>query len=154
MHLKTSTNQIFYSVVISDGHKNCLCTDCSSYFLPGILRDHAQSLLLRILRYTSIFQTPHPWGKSLWVNAEQIISPPLPRREGVVGLNIDRRIRRESGQTAYYVSCKLCQEILGVLIGLSTAVTYCGFLPRARASGARESTQQEALNLQRDQLDA
>ena len=36
-----------------------------------------------------------------------------------------------------------CQEILGMLIGLSTAVTYCGFPPRARESGAREITQQQ-----------
>ena len=34
-----------------------------------------------------------------------------------------------------------CQEILGMLIGLSTAVTYCGFPPRARESCARASTQ-------------
>ena len=38
-----------------------------------------------------------------------------------------------------------CQEILGVLIGLSTAVTYCGFLPSARESDACESTRQQPL---------
>ena len=30
-----------------------------------------------------------------------------------------------------------CQEIIGVLIGLSTAVTYCGFPPRGLESVAR-----------------
>ena len=52
---------------------------------------------------------------------------------------------------------QICQEFLGVLIGLSTAVTPCGFPPRARESGTRESTQHEstaALNLQLDQFDA
>ena len=52
-------------------------------------------------------------------------------------------LRRGSGQTAYYVSCNACQEILGVLIGLSTAETYCGFPLRARESVARASTRQQ-----------
>ena len=47
-----------------------------------------------------------------------------------------------------------CQEILGVLIGLSTAVTFCGFPPRARESGARARVLNSSLNLQRDQPDA
>ena len=38
-----------------------------------------------------------------------------------------------------------CHEILGVLIGLSTAVTYCGFPPSARESDARKSTRQQPL---------
>ena len=41
-------------------------------------------------------------------------------------------VRRESGQTVYYVSCKAVQEIFGVLIGLSTVVTYCDSLLRIK----------------------
>ena len=41
-------------------------------------------------------------------------------------------VKRESGQTVYYVSCKAVQEIFGVLIGLSTAVTYCDSLLRIK----------------------
>ena len=41
-------------------------------------------------------------------------------------------VRRESGQTVYYVWFQACQKILGMLIGLSTAVTYCDSLLRIK----------------------
>ena len=96
MHLKTSLIKSFksnYSGMISDGHKHCLLTDCSFYFLPSISRDHSPCLPLRILQYTSILQNPHPWGQSSQAKAEQNPTYPHPFPVwGVLGLNIDRRI--------------------------------------------------------------
>ena len=90
MHQLIKSFKSNYSGVISDGHKHCLHTDC-------ILQNHFPRLLLRILQYTSIFQTPHPWGQSSRAKAEQIPTYPHPfpiggGGGGVVGLNIDRRI--------------------------------------------------------------
>ncbi len=84
-------------------------------------------ILVNIYTARLIIEHPREWLASLADNGVEVVSR----------VPDSLAVRRESGQTAYYISCNACQEILGVLIGLSTSVTYCGFPPRARESGAR-----------------